>query len=344
MNTAANPPHPVPTTARAIAATAPGPVDAETSFVATEIALGEPGAHDLLVEVRAVSVNPADVKVRASFGAQDAPKVLGFDAAGVVVATGSEVTAFAPGDEVYYAGSLGRTGANADHQLVDERIVGHKPATLDFAEAAALPLTTITAWETLFEHFALTKESTGTLLVMAGAGGVGSMAIQLARQLTSLTVVATASREESAAWVTELGAHHVVNHHHLEEEIAEVAPQGVDYILSPFSAGNVETYARILVPFGKVVAIDEPEGLDTLPLKARSQSWAWEFMFARPLFQPESTAQRELLEEAARLVDLGVLRTTLTKRLAPIDVDTLREAHRAVEGSGMVGKVVVAAQ
>jgi NADPH:quinone reductase len=333
-----------PTTAHAIAATAAGPVDADTSFVGVEVDLGDPLPHDLLVEVRAVSVNPADVKVRASFGPDGAPKVLGFDAAGVVVATGPQVTAFSVGDEVYYAGSIARPGTNADYHLVDERITGHKPATLDFAQAAALPLTTITAWETLFDRLGLTKDSTGTLLVMAGAGGVGSMVVQLARQLTAVTVVATASRPESAAWAVSMGAHHVVNHRNLREEVAAVAPHGVDYVFSPFSKGNVQTYADIMAVHGQVVAIDEPEGLDLLPLKAKSQSWHWELMFTRPLFDPESTAQRELLDAAAALVDDGVLRTTLTRRLAPITPGTLREAHRAVEGSAMIGKIVIAAE
>ncbi|MHA6763805.1 zinc-binding alcohol dehydrogenase family protein [Streptacidiphilus sp. PAMC 29251] len=333
-----------PTTTHAIAATASGPVDADTSFVAVKLDLPAPGPHDLLVEVRAVSVNPVDVKVRASFGPQDDPKVLGFDAAGIVRATGDRVTAFQVGDEVYYAGSIARPGSNAAHQLVDERITGHKPATLDFAEAAALPLTTITAWETLFERMGLGQDSTGTLLVMAGAGGVGSMVVQLARQLTGVTVIATASRPESAAWAESLGAHHIVDHRHLVEQVRAIAPQGVNYIFSPFSAGNEQTYADLMAVHGQVVAIDEPEGLDLLPLKSKSQSWHWELMFTRPLFDPESTAQRALLEQVARLVDQGVLRTTLTRKLTPITAETLREAHRAVEGSAMIGKIVVAAE
>ncbi|GHH73226.1 NADPH:quinone reductase [Streptomyces sulfonofaciens] len=332
----------LPTTTRAIAALSAGPVDADSSFAAVDIALPAPGPHDLLVEVRAVSVNPVDIKVRTAFGAAEAPKVLGFDAAGVVVAIGSEVSAFSVGDEVYYAGSIARNGANADHHLVDERITGHKPRSLDFAAAAAVPLTTLTAWESLFERMALRKDSTDTVLVMAGAGGVGSMAIQLARQLTGATVIATASREESAAWAESLGAHHVVNHHALRDDLRKVAPGGVNRILSPFSLGNVQTYADVMAVHGQVVAIDEPAGLDTLPLKAKSQTWHWELMFTRPLFDPESTAQREILDEAARLFDAGVLKSTLTRKLTPITPETLREAHRAVEGSTMVGKIVVA--
>jgi NADPH2:quinone reductase len=317
-------------------------VDAETSFVEIEIELPDPGPHDLLVEVRAVSVNPVDVKVRATF--EGGPRVLGFDAAGVVVATGSAVTAFAVGDEVYYAGSIARSGSNSERQLVDERIAGPKPAGLDFAEAAALPLTTITAWETLFDQLRLTMDSTGTLLVMGGAGGVGSMVTQLARQLTGVRVIATASRPESAEWARTMGAHHVVNHHHLLEEVHAIAPEGVNWIFSPFSAGNVETYAKIMRLHGEVVAIDEPEGLDTLPLKSRSQTWHWELMFSRPLYAPEDDTQHKLLAEVARLVDAGVLRTTMTERLTPINASTLREAHRKVESSASIGKVVVAAE
>jgi zinc-binding alcohol dehydrogenase family protein len=334
----------VPTTARAVAALSAGPVDADTSFVGVDIEIGTPRPHDLLVQVRAVADNPVDTKVRSSFGPTEAPKVLGFDAAGIVVSTGSEVSAFSVGDEVYYAGSIARAGANADYHLVDERITGHKPRSLDFAAAAAVPLTTITAWEALFERMGLGRESTGNLLVMAGAGGVGSMAIQLARQLTGVTVIATASREESAAWARKLGAHHVVNHHTLREDLRGVAPGGVQYILSPFSQGNVQTYADIMSVHGQVVAIDEPPSLDTLPLKSKSQTWHWELMFTRPLFDPESTAQRDLLDEASRLFDSGVLKSTLTRKLTPINPDTLREAHRAVEGSSMIGKIVVATE
>lgn len=325
-----------PTTARAIAATVPGPAGAETSFVDIDLDLPALEPHDLLVEVRAVSVNPADAKVRTSF--DGGPRVLGFDAAGVVAAVGPDVTAFRVGDEVYYAGSIARPGSNATHQVVDERIVGHKPTTLDFAEAAALPLTTITAWETLFERMGLTADSTGTLLVVAGAGGVGSMVVQLARKLTGVTVIATASRPESREWALSLGAHRVVDHRELRAEVSDV-----NWVFSPFSEGNVETYAEVMAIHGHVVAIDEPEGLDTLPLKSKSQTWTWELMFTRPLFDPESTAQRDLLDETARLVDAGVLRTTMTRKLTPITAENLRAAHEAVEGSAMIGKIVVSA-
>jgi zinc-binding alcohol dehydrogenase family protein len=316
------------------------PIDDEAALVDVEIEVDDPGPHDLLVEVRAVSVNPVDVKVRGSLGKQDEPRILGWDAAGVVRAIGSEVTAFAPGDEVYYAGSITRTGSNAGLQLVDSRIVGHKPSTLDFAEAAALPLTTLTAWETLFDKFGLGADSTGRLLVVSGAGGVGSMVIQLARALTGLEVIGTASREESAQWIRQMGAHHVADHHALVESVRQVVPD-VQYVFSPVSDKNVEAYAELLTPRGEVVAIDEPEGMDLLPLKSKSLTWHWELMFTRPLFEPESTAQREILDEVARLVDAGKIRTTVTTTLPRLSAESLREAHRMVESGRMVGKVVL---
>ncbi|GAA3231883.1 zinc-binding alcohol dehydrogenase family protein [Dactylosporangium siamense] len=290
-----------------------------------------PGPRDLQVRVRAVSVNPVDHKVRRGGG----DKVLGWDAAGEVVAVGSEVSLFTPGDEVYYAGSIDRPGTNSRLHLVDERIVGRKPRSLDFAGAAALPLTTITAWETLFDRFRLDAGSTGTLLVLGAAGGVGSMVIQLARALTGLTVIGSASRDESRKWALDLGAHDVVDHHDL--------PEGVDYIFSPSTAGRIERFAEILRPGGAITAIDEPEGLDLLPLKAKSISFHWELMFTRPLFQtPDMIVQHDLLDRVADLVDAGAIRSTLTTRLSPINAATITRAHEMVEGGHMVGKVVVA--
>jgi NADPH2:quinone reductase len=317
------------------------PVDDEEALIDLEIEVGDPGPHDLLVEVRAVSVNPADVKVRAGFGASSEPKILGFDAAGVVRAVGAEVREFQPGDEVYYAGSIDRTGSNAGLQLVDSRIVGHKPSSLDFAEAAALPLTTITAWETLFDCFRLDRGATGTLLVVSAAGGVGSMVSQLASRLTNLDIVGTASRAESADWARKMGAGHIADHHNLVTEVRKVAPGGVQYIFSPVSGKNIEAYVELLTPRGAVVAIDEPEGMDLLPLKSKSLTWHWEMMFTRPLYEPESTAQRDLLNEVARLVDSGEVRTTVTTRLHGLNAGNLREAHRMVEQGSMIGKVVL---
>jgi zinc-binding alcohol dehydrogenase family protein len=268
--------------------------------------------------------------------------VLGYDAGGVVVGVGSAVSRFEVGDEVYYAGSLDRPGTNAQYHLVDERITGHKPASLGFAAAAALPLTTITAWESLFDRFGLQADSGGTLVVLGAAGGVGSMMVQLARALTGVTIIGTASRPESQRWVLDRGAHHVVDHHGgLARHVAQVAPDGVDYVFSPHSAGNVEAYAEMLRPGGHVTAIDEPEGLELLPLKNKSISWHWELMFTRPMFAPTDPAQHTLLEEVARLIDAGVLRTTMTSELKPINSETLRQAHALVERGSTIGKIVL---
>jgi zinc-binding alcohol dehydrogenase family protein len=318
------------------------PISDPESLVEVQLPVPVPGPHDLLVRVEAVSVNPVDTKVRRGDIPVGEPSVLGYDASGVVEAVGSAVTLFEVGDEVYYAGDITRPGTNAQFHLVDERITGRKPTSLDFARAAALPLTTITAWETLFDRFKLRRDSVGTLLVTGAAGGVGSMLVQLARALTGLTVIGTASRPESAKWVTELGAHHVVSHRgDLVGNVRAVAPGGVDYLFSPFSEGKVEQFAELLTVGGEVTAIDEPAGLDTLPLKAKSQTWHWELMFSRPMFAPEDTAQHELLDTVAALVDKGVLRTTVTESLSPISARTLRAAHQLVEAGTMIGKVVI---
>ncbi|GAA2613640.1 zinc-binding alcohol dehydrogenase family protein [Dactylosporangium fulvum] len=320
---------------RAVGYRSPRPINDPASLEDVELPTPTPGPRDLLVRVEAVSVNPVDVKVRAGSDPGGEIKVLGYDAAGVVKAVGSEVTLFDVGDEVYYAGSIDRPGTNAQLHLVDERIVGHKPHSLSFAEAAALPLTTITAWEALFDRFRLGPESTGKLLVMGAAGGVGSMVIQLARALTGLTVIGTASRPESRKWALDLGAHRVVDHNDL--------PEGVDFVFSPHTAGQIENYARVLRPGGAITAIDEPEVLDLLPLKSKSISFHWEFMFTRPLFQtPDMVVQHELLDRVAELADKGVIRSTMTTRLGPINAEHLRQAHKMVEDRHMTGKVVVA--
>ncbi|SDP22067.1 zinc-binding alcohol dehydrogenase family protein [Klenkia soli] len=329
------------TSTTAIASLRPGDADAPDSFATVQLDLPPLGPHDLLVDVRAVSVNPVDGKVRSSFDPDQAPKVLGFDASGTVTAVGGAVTRFAVGDDVFYAGSIARPGTNAQLHVVDERVVGPKPASLSHADAAALPLTTITAWETLFDRLGLGAGSTGTILVVGGAGGVGSMIAQLARARTQLTVVATGARPESVAWATRMGAHHVVDHHDLVAAVRAVAPDGVDHVFSAFSAGNVEAYAELLPVHGAVVAIDDPVGLDLMPLKSKAQTWHWEFMFARPLHLPEDSSQHELLAEVARLVDAGQLRTTATVRFDGITEENLREAHRLVDAGTVVGKVVL---
>ncbi|MBY6677506.1 zinc-binding alcohol dehydrogenase family protein [Rhodococcus sp. BP-332] len=316
-------------------------VEPDSPFVQIERETPSPTGFDVLVRVDAVSVNPVDTKVRSSFDPSDGPKVLGFDAVGEVVAVGSDARIFEPGDRVFYAGSIARDGSNAQYQLVDERIVGHAPSSLSAEDAAAVPLTAITAWESLFVRLGLGKDSTGTLLVMGAAGGTGSMIIQLARALTSLTVVAAASRGESRDWATEMGAHHVVDRHSLVDEVGALAPDGVEYVFSPFSEGNVDAYAAVMAVHGQVVAIDDPVGLDLMPLKAKSQTWHWELMFTVPLSLPKSTSQHTILDEVSRLIDDGTLRSTRTTTLSPFDVDTLQDAHRRVESGGTIGKVVV---
>lgn len=322
------------------------PVDNPRSLIDTRIARPKLRPHDLLVQVEAVSVNPVDVKQRAHSQPSQGVRVLGYDAAGTVVATGTEVTLFEPGDHVYYAGALNRSGSNAELHAVDERIVGRKPASLNFADAAALPLTTITAWEALFDKLRLTATSHGTLLIVGAAGGVGSIMIQLAKHLLpNVRVIGTASREESSAWVMELGADDVVDHSgDLAANVLEVAPDGVDWIFTSASSqpGAVPAYVRVTKPFGAIVAIDDPRNLDVVALKGKSLSWHWEFMFARSVHQTEDMIeQHRLLNAVAELVDEGKIRTTATTRLTPIDARSLREAHGLVETGRAVGKVVV---
>jgi zinc-binding alcohol dehydrogenase family protein len=328
---------------RAVGYRKPLPSSDPASLEDIEVPVPEPGPRDLLVRVEAVSVNPVDVKVRASSDPGREPKILGYDAAGTVVATGTDVTLFAPGDEVYYAGSINRPGTDAQFHVVDERITGRKPRSLTFAQAAALPLTTITAWEALFDRFRLNPESSGVLVVLGAAGGVGSMVTQLTRALTRVVVIGTASRPESQQWAQEMGAHHVIDHHDLAGGVRGITPDGVNYVFSPHTAGSIGQFAEILRPGGAVTAIDEPEGLDILPLKDKSIAFHWEFMFTRPLYQPpDMVEQHELLNRVADMVDEGTIRTTLTRELGPISAATLREAHSLVEAGRMTGKVVVA--
>ena len=330
-------------TMRAVGYRKPLPSSDPASLEDLEVPVPEPGPRDLLVRVEAVSVNPVDVKVRASSDPGPEPKILGYDAAGTVVATGTDVTLFSPGDEVYYAGSIARPGTDAQFHVVDERITGHKPRSLTFAQAAALPLTTITAWEALFDRLRLNPESSGVLVVLGAAGGVGSMVTQLTRALTRVVVIGTASRPESQQWVLNLGAHHVINHHDLAGGVRGITPDGVTHIFSAHTAGSIGDFAEILRPYGAIVAIDDPQGLDITPLKNKSISFSWEYMFTRPLYQPpDMVEQHELLDRVAGMVDEGTIRTTLTQELGPISAATLREAHRLVEQGRMTGKVVVA--
>lgn len=315
------------------------PIDDPQALQDVRVDLPELRPRDVLVEVAAVSVNPVDIKRRQTLARSNAPVILGYDAAGVVTAVGPQVSTLSVGDEVWYAGDISRPGTNAEFHAVDERLVSRKPRSLSFADAAALPLTTITAWESLFDRFELTKESQGDLVIMGAAGGVGSVMIQLAKALSGVRVIATASRSDSREWALRMGADVVINHHNLRAEAVAAASGGVDWLFSPHSAGNVGNYADILKPFGRVVAIDDPENLDLMPLKDKSIAWHWEFMFTKALFG--LVGQQDLLAKTAQLVDDGVIHSTVTQTIGDFSAHGLREAHQAVESGHMVGKVVV---
>ncbi len=326
----------------------PGAIDRADALLDLDIPAPEPGPRDLLVRVKAVSVNPVDVKVRGSSGRPDGtPRILGFDAAGVVEAVGAEVTLFRPGDEVFYAGDLTRQGSNAELHIVDERIVGTKPRTLDWAQAAALPLTSITAWELLFDRLGVpygSKKTGGTLLVINGAGGVGSILIQLARRLTGLTVIATASRPETIEWVTKMGAHEVIDHHKpLDEELARIGHPEVDYVAGLTASDRyLALFPKIVAPQGHIALIDDPAIFDIVPLKRKSISVSWELMFTRSMYATaDMIEQHKLLEEVSHLVDAGVLQTTLTQSLSPINAANLKQVHAIVESGKAIGKTVL---
>jgi NADPH2:quinone reductase len=333
---------------RAIGYRTPGELDAPESLLDIELPRPEPGPRDVLVEVRAVSVNPVDTKVRRRAAADAGTwKVLGWDAAGVVVEVGAEVSRFRPGDEVFYAGSLNRQGTNAEYHAVDARIVGRKPSTLDFAQAAALPLTAITAWEALFDRLDVRKPVPGAaaaVLVIGGGGGVGSIAIQLVRQLTDLAVIATASRPETAAWVRDLGAHHVVNH--AQPLDAQVEALGIGAPAFVFSTTATDRHlaavAALIAPQGRWALIDDPGVVDIAPFKRKSVSTHWEFMFTRPVFDTADVdAQGALLDEVSRLVDAGTLKTTLGDHFGVINAANLKRAHALIERGAARGKIVL---
>lgn len=333
---------------RAVAYKQPGAIDRSDALL--DIELPEPVARgrDLLVQIKAVSVNPVDTKVRGGSGPIHADwRVLGWDAAGIVRAIGPDVSGFMPGDEVYYAGSIGRDGTNAELHLVDERIVGKKPVSLDWAEAAALPLTAITAWEALFERLCVRDPVSGAglaVLIIGGAGGVGSMAIQLARQVAGLTVIATASRPETQAWAREMGAHHVIDHRlSLAEQIADLGIGAPAFVLSTtHSDQHIEQIAELIAPQGRFALIDDPKTLDISLLKRKSVSIHWEFMFTRSMFETSDMAEQgKLLSAIAKLVDAGEVRTTLTERLTPINSTNIKRAHKTLESSTARGKIVV---
>ena len=334
---------------KAVGFTHSHPIDHAEALL--DLDLPEPGAptgHDMLVAVRAVSVNPVDTKRRKSEPPKDGARVLGFDAAGVVQAVGPDCTLFKPGDEVFYAGVVTRPGSNAELQLVDERIVGRKPASLSFAEAAAIPLTAITAWEGMFDRMGIAQGAeAGTgdaLLVIGGAGGVGSMVIQIARALTGLTIVATASRPETAEWCRALGAHHVVDHHgDIAQQMKALGLRGARYVFSTATtARNWAQIAEAVAPQGKVLLIESTAQVDARDVMRKSVSIHWELMFTRPMFgTPDMIEQHRLLNALADLLDAGRMRGTATKTLSPINAANLRAGHAMVEAGRMIGKVVL---
>lgn len=334
---------------KAVALTRYLSIDDPRSLVDVELPKPEPGARDLLVRVEAVSVNPVDTKLRAPKPQVEAqPRVLGFDAAGVVEAVGAEISGFKPGDAVYYAGDVTRPGSNAQFQLVDMRLAARKPVSLDFAAAAALPLTAITAWELLFQRMPYAFEGGGTgktLLVIGGAGGVGSIAIQLAK-LAGFSVVATASRAETIAWCRSLGADHVISHREsLSLQLQELGIAAVDAALNLADTGRYWTeLGELLAPQGHVGLIVEPKGELRLgdPYKMKCIGIHWEHMFARPRFRTADMAEQgRILARVSELVDAGKLRGTQTATLSPIDAANLREAHKRLESGTTIGKLTL---
>jgi len=335
---------------KAVALTRYLPIDDPAALIDVNLPAPAAAGHDLLVRVEAVSVNPVDTKLRAPKPqVEPQPRVLGFDAAGVVEAVGPEVTRFKPGDAVYYAGDVTRPGSNAQFQLVDERLAGRKPASLDFAQAAALPLTTITAWELLFQRMPFDAQDGGTgktLLVIAGAGGVGSIAIQLARR-AGFTVIATASRPQTVQWCRDLGAHHVIDHRQpLAPQLAALGFQTVDAAINLADTDRYwDALGELLAPQGHVGLIVEPAGALRIgdPYKAKCIGIHWEMMFARPRFKTaDQGEQGAILDRVADLVDAGALRSTHTQTLTPINAANLREAHRQLESGSTIGKLALA--
>jgi NADPH2:quinone reductase len=321
------------------------PIDAPAALLDIDLPKPRPLGRDLLVQVHAISVNPVDTKVRLRAKPEAGDwKVLGYDAAGTVVETGPDATLFKPGDAVFYAGDINRPGTNAEYHLVDERIAGRKPASLGWAQAAALPLTAITAWEALFDRLDVNRPVPGSnaILIIGGAGGVASIAIQLARQLTSLSVIATASRPETTAWVQELGAHHVIDHARpLAEQTEALGAPGFVFSTTQTDR-HVAEIVKLIAPQGRFGLIDDPATLDIVPFKRKAVSVHWEFMFARPVFQTaDIAAQGVLLNEVARLVDAGTVRTTLGENFGPITAATLKRAHALIESGRARGKVVL---
>ncbi|MBC3540252.1 zinc-binding alcohol dehydrogenase family protein [Rufibacter sediminis] len=325
------------------------PIEEADSFLEFEKEIPTAQGKDILVKVEAISVNPVDYKIRRNSlkdKQQDTPKVIGWDAIGTVEATGEEVTLFQKGDRVLYAGDLTREGSNQEYQLVDERIVGFAPKNISMEQAAAMPLTSLTAYELFFDHFGLSKEKDAgkTLLIIGGAGGVGSVAIQLAKKLLGLTVIATASRDVTIDWCKKMGADHVVNHTNLVREVKNIGFEQVDYIVDFVDLNQYwEALVELIKPLGKVGSISDPtEPVKLQQLKRKSVSFYWELMFTRSMFQTEDMVQQHhILNKVAQLLDEGTLQPTLNTTMQGLTAENLKEAHRLLESGKAIGKVVL---
>ncbi|SDR93681.1 zinc-binding alcohol dehydrogenase family protein [Gramella sp. MAR_2010_147] len=325
-------------------------IEKENSFVAFETEKPDPSGYDLLVKILANSVNPVDFKVRQNAAKDEElehPKIIGYDAVGIVEEVGDKASKFKKGDIVYYAGDITRDGSNAEYQLVDERIVGHKPKNLSIAEAVAIPLTGLTAYETLFDRLRIDpeKDNGKTVLILAGAGGVGSIAIQLAKKLGNLTVIATASREETVNWCRKMGADFVINHHKdLKEELKKIGHHQVNYVLDFVDLeGYWETAAEVIKPQGHIVSITgSSKPLNLNLLKDKSVTFSWEFMFTRPKHKTDDIErQHKILNHLSELLDDGTLMSTMTTQLNGFTVENLKEAHRIQESGKSIGKNVI---
>ncbi len=325
------------------------PIEEKESFIEFETEKPTPAGYDLLVKIAAISVNPVDFKIRQNAAKNtvlDIPKIIGWDAVGTVEAVGDKTLRSKAGDQVYYAGDLTRSGSNAEYQLIDERIVGRKPKNLTDAEAAAIPLTGLTAWESLFDRIKINPQTDKgkAVLILAGAGGVGSIAIQIAKKLAGLTVIATASRPDSEKWCKDLGADFVVNHHNLKAELEKIGYSHVDYILDFVDLeGYWETATEIIKPQGHIVSITgSSKPLNLNLLKNKSVSFSWEFMYTRSMFTTDDMErQHQILNELSDLLDAGTLKTTLTTTLKGFTVENLKEAHKMQESGKTIGKTVI---
>ncbi|MCX8228174.1 MAG: zinc-binding alcohol dehydrogenase family protein [Sulfitobacter sp.] len=330
---------------KAIGYTQAGPIDGNGALQMMDIAKPQVGPHDLLVAVKGISMNPVDVKLREVRPPEGPTSVLGYDAAGTVVEIGSDVTGYAVGDDVFYAGDVTRAGTNAELHAVDERIVGKKPATLDFTESAGLPLTSITAWEMLFDAFRVTEGGGEghSLLVIAGAGGVGSMLIQLAKTLTNLTVIGTASRPETQDWVRRMGADHVIDHRgDLAAQLNDLGQTPTYVAALTATDQHWSAIMNLIAPRGHIALIDDPQNINITDAKPKALTISWEFMFTRSMFNTADIAvQRDLLNRVSEMIDAGTLQSTVTERADMLTVETLTDAHKRQESGRVIGKQVL---